>query len=243
MNPFFRSLVPAILLSGSVLLAAPKIEFDKTTFDCGTVAEGKVEKLNASFTVKNTGDAVLKIDNVRPGCGCTVVKFDTNIAPGKTGLIQSTVNIANYHSGSISKGVTVTSNAANISSQQLTISAFIQGSIDLSETYLTLSSGKPQSAHVLYLASAKKDLVVSDVTFKSSTSGLPQTGTAWQNASAVSIQFKWIPTDSTRAEDKYRIYKLEVGAPAVSQQLMGDFVLKTNHADKREIVLHGSLDK
>ena len=43
----------------------PKISFDATTYDAGEVWEG--ETVSHSFTVKNTGTAVLTIQNVKPG--------------------------------------------------------------------------------------------------------------------------------------------------------------------------------
>ena len=113
-----------ILLSALAVFASPKIVIEKTSFQCGSVVEGKTEKLKAQFIVKNSGDAVLKI-NARPGCGCTVVKYDSIIAPGKTSVIESEVNIKGYHSGPITKALKLDKNrylsATNLlSSERLT---------------------------------------------------------------------------------------------------------------------------
>ena len=43
----------------------PTISFDNTTYDAGEVWEGDI--VTHSFTVKNTGTAVLNIKNVKPG--------------------------------------------------------------------------------------------------------------------------------------------------------------------------------
>ena len=43
----------------------PTISFDTTTYDAGEVWEG--DTVSHSFTVKNTGTAVLNINNVKPG--------------------------------------------------------------------------------------------------------------------------------------------------------------------------------
>lgn len=102
-----------VILASFVSHAAPRIAFDSKIFDCGIVVEGKTEKINAVFVVKNTGDAALKLEKVRPGCGCTVVKYDSLIQPGKSTKIESAVNIKGYRSGPISKSITVTSNAEN----------------------------------------------------------------------------------------------------------------------------------
>ena len=43
----------------------PTISFDNTTYDAGEVYEG--DTVTHTFTVKNTGTAVLNIKNVKPG--------------------------------------------------------------------------------------------------------------------------------------------------------------------------------
>lgn len=43
----------------------PTISFDNTTYDAGEVWEGNM--VTHTFTVKNTGTAVLNIKNVKPG--------------------------------------------------------------------------------------------------------------------------------------------------------------------------------
>ena len=43
----------------------PTISFDNTTYDAGEVYEG--DTVTHTFTVKNTGTAVLNITNVKPG--------------------------------------------------------------------------------------------------------------------------------------------------------------------------------
>ena len=43
----------------------PKISFDTTAYDAGEVWEG--DTVTHTFTVKNTGTAVLNIKNVKPG--------------------------------------------------------------------------------------------------------------------------------------------------------------------------------
>jgi Protein of unknown function (DUF1573) len=231
-------LLSSLVLASISSSASPKIDVDKTTFDCGVIAEGKTDKLHAQFTVKNTGDAPLKIDNVRPGCGCTVVKFDTMVAPGKSSVIQSTVNIANFHSGAISKYITVQSNASNKPSMQLTITAVIKPIIEVSEQYLDLRAQQPRT---IVLASGKKDLNVSEVFMKAqpaSASAAP----SWQTATPVQVAFKLSSADSVR-QDGLHVFKLEFTAPAVTEQLSGQFVIKTNHPDKQEILVNGAIEK
>ena len=62
-----NALIPGMLLAASLSLTAgaPKIEIAVKNWDAGTVAPGAT--IRHSFTVKNTGDAPLTIQNVKPG--------------------------------------------------------------------------------------------------------------------------------------------------------------------------------
>jgi hypothetical protein len=147
-------------------------------------------------------------------------------------------NNANFHSGPLSKYLTVLSNASNTPSLQLTITATIKPIIDVSEQFITLTSQKPVT---LVLACEKKDLRITEVLMNAQPVGAP-TGPAWQTKTPISIPFKWLVTDSTRA-DALRIFKLDLSAPTVAERLTGQFVIKTNHHDKPEISLTGTVEK
>ena len=223
----------------SSILASPKIEFDTKTFNCGNVLEGKTEKLNAVFLVKNTGDSLLKLESVKPGCGCTVVKYDTLIQPGKSAKIESQVNIKGYRSGAISKSITVTSNAQNEPSVHLTIQATVQAIIECSESFLHLSSANIATPLTVHMASKKRDLKISGVTFK--TSGNAQTP-GWQSDIPLSIKFNFLPTDSIRT-DGYRVFKLNVYSAPTEKPITGECIIKTNHPEKPEITLSAEMSK
>lgn len=225
-----------IVTAFSFALAGPAIEADKTAVDCGTVFEGKTDQLHAQFTIKNTGDAPLAIENVRPGCGCTVVKFDTLVLPGKSSVILATVNLAGFHAGPLSKFLTVKSNAANNGSLQLTITAAIKPIIEVSELYITLQQHKPRT---IVFACAKKDLRVTAVGLTSGTSS--PTATLWQSNLPLPIPFTW--TAGATRPDGYRVFGLELAAPAVSERIAGQFVITTDHPDKPEISISGSIEK
>jgi hypothetical protein len=237
----YRTASSVVPLLASILFAAtgPKIEFDAKNVNCGTVIEGKTDKLNAVFIVKNTGDALLKLDGVRPGCGCTVVKYDTLIPPGKTAKIESHVNIAGYRSGAISKFITVTSNATNEPSVRLTIEATVQAVIDVSESFLSLDGLYAKTPRTVYLTSKKKDLKVSEVSFKSKDNSKSP---ARQSDIPLSIKYIWTPTDSIR-NDGSRVFKLGIFMPNIENSTSGDFIIKTNHPDKPEIDLQGTINR
>jgi len=75
--------------------ATPRIEFDRTSFNVGTVWEG--EKAVHSFTFKNTGSGTLRINKVRTSCGCTAALLSRKeIEPGDKGEIRAEFNTRRY---------------------------------------------------------------------------------------------------------------------------------------------------
>jgi hypothetical protein len=231
----FSFVLPALVsLTAATLSAAPKIEIDPHTYQCGTVMQGKVEKITAKFSIKNIGDAPLKL-TARPGCGCTLVKYDSLLAPGKSSFLESEIAIGRFNAGPLSKHVSVTSNAENSPTVQLTIEATLQAIIEMSENYLALKSG--ETSHTMYLSSKKKDLSVSDVTFKADGADSPE----FKNV-PVSINYNFTPLDSTRS-DGYKVYKMVLVAPKDVRQNSGNFTITTNHPDKKELVVSGGLSR
>jgi len=217
----------------------PIIVITPTEYNCGTFLEGKIEQLKAPFVVKNTGDATLRIEEVRPGCGCTVVKFDSIIEPGKTGYINAVVNLGSSHPGALSKSMHVTSNAKNEQMLELTIKAMIRATVDISEQYITIASDNAKPTTV-YLTSQKKNLKVTDITFLSSVDKKDTPN--WQKQTPIGVHYKFSPTDSTAA-DGYKVFKLEIFRPQLSGEDYGEMTIKTNHPDKGSIVIQANFSK
>lgn len=88
---------------------APKIVFEQTTIDYGTIehnADG-----DRYFKFKNTGKKPLIITGANGSCSCTVPEYPREpIAPGKTGQIK--VHYATDHIGAINRTVTIFSNSS-----------------------------------------------------------------------------------------------------------------------------------
>jgi hypothetical protein len=223
------ALLSAVLVTA---FAGPKIEFEAKSFNCGTAIEGVTEKIQATFIVKNVGDSILKLTSVKPSCGCTVVKFDSIIAPGKTAKIESEVNIKGYHSGPISKYVNVYSNAGS-EATKLVIEATIQAAIDASETYIRFDPTN-MAAKTITLVTKKPDLKISAATFNSDDPS--------SKAVKLQIPFKFTATDSTRS-DGAKVYKLEITPPKFENSYYGQFVFTTNHPDRKELAIRGNLSK
>jgi len=233
-----RKTISLIILTAgiAVVSANPEIKVDNLTFNGGTVLEGRDSVVKAAFKITNTGSKPLQITNVRPACGCTVVKYDSTIAPGKTSVIEPVVNLKGMRNGLMSRTVSVQSNAANTPSLTLTIEANITPAIEVSETHLTFdNTGKK----TLYLASGKNDLKINGVAFKFYSGGSSQ---QWSSNVPVNMNYKFAPTDSTRA-DGLKVYKLELDAPGGGKEpVSGELQITTNHPYKPDIVLRGSVN-
>lgn len=69
------------------------IEFEKATYDLGTLKAGEVAK--GTFVFKNIGDGELIIENVKPSCACTTLEYPEDpIKPGESGTIYAEIDTA-----------------------------------------------------------------------------------------------------------------------------------------------------
>lgn len=111
----------------------PKIQFATPVYDFGQVKAGDVVKHEFTFT--NTGDQLLVVSDVRPGCGCTTAgTWDREVAPGKSGKIPIQFNSANF-GGAVMKPVTVTCNDPTQSMVTLQIKGTVSKPIDINPLY------------------------------------------------------------------------------------------------------------
>lgn len=98
-----------IVLLGVISFAQPKIQFDQTTYDFGTIKEEEGKK-TGRFEFTNVGDSALVLSKVQPGCGCTAANYTkTPIEPGARGFIDATYN-ASGRPGPFNKSIKVFTN-------------------------------------------------------------------------------------------------------------------------------------
>jgi len=109
----------------------PRIQFNTENAEVGTNVAG--DPIQYTFVVTNTGDEMLGLFSVIPGCGCTTIggtapgsaaTWTHEIAPGQTGVIPIQVATGNLR-GSINKTVTVLSNDRTRSNVTVHISGVI----------------------------------------------------------------------------------------------------------------------
>lgn len=229
---YFLILIPIIIS------AAPSIEFENTSVDFGSITEGKLDSLNAKFIFRNSGDTLLKITRVNPGCGCVTVRYDSLIGPGESGSIDIKLNIKGFSSGPVSKKITVISNSGTDSAIGLYIRVLISSPVELSENYIKLDSSHLEKPFTLTLASSKKDLKVTSVIF---TANKNTKDSLITKSPSFPIKHNFTMCDAVKGDSVYD-YRLDLfQKTVVNKTIYGNFTISTNHPDKPSIKLHGSV--
>jgi len=106
-------------LTPEELANAPKIVFEKTDFEFGTIKAG--EKTTNNFVFTNTGKSDLVIRKIKASCGCTATNPEKMvIKPGETSHITATFSSAGKK-GHQNKTITVITNDPSQSSVVLKV--------------------------------------------------------------------------------------------------------------------------
>ncbi|MCP4200928.1 MAG: DUF1573 domain-containing protein [bacterium] len=193
-----RELLPAQLVVSIGLLlavtassasAAAKAVVREPIVDVGTVAKG--EQIEHSFELRNEGDAVLTVREVKPACGCTIAKYDKSIAAGATGKIAAVVKTENF-TGPIAKSVTVFTSDSSNPRINLVIKAVIQPQVEVQPGYARFivveGSGTESSTQTLWTAQGP-DLEIRSVRspypfvkagYRRLDTGEAETGSRWE---------------------------------------------------------------
>lgn len=104
-------IISLFFLSVPMAVAGPRAVAVEPVKDLGKVWKG--DKAAHDFAIRNDGDEVLQLFDVRPSCGCVVAQFDRVIEPGETGTIHTWMNTSSL-TGPVSKSLTVfTNDSAN----------------------------------------------------------------------------------------------------------------------------------
>jgi hypothetical protein len=108
---------------------APRIAFDRTMQDFGTIKQGEV--VSTTFTFTNTGRSTLNIRETKANCGCTVSEPEkTTLAPGESSILRVTFDSAGRR-GRQYKSITVFTNDPTKPTRQLTITGIVPGKDDI----------------------------------------------------------------------------------------------------------------
>jgi len=136
------SLLPAALLAAK----GPRIEFEKSSLDLGTVVRNS--SANFAFRFKNTGDMPLRITEVRQSCDCVVLNSPPKeVAAGASAVISGQFNSGSYM-GLVNQTIVVGSNDEKSASLLLTISVFVEQpmQVEPANPFFIFGQGMPEKA-------------------------------------------------------------------------------------------------
>jgi hypothetical protein len=151
---------------GIATAAGPKAVIEEKIYDAGDVQLGDV--IEHTFLIKNEGDAMLRITEVRPSCHCTVPDYPPEVEPGKTGKIVVKVDTKTLQPQRQSKNVTVSTDAPGAERVVLAVNFNLSTALEFlpnSMVYLYVRQGEAREAQVLVRPHApgmKLTSVVSD---------------------------------------------------------------------------------
>lgn len=109
--------------NGGAAVPGPKMQFEETSYDFGTVPQGTAVK--HVFKFKNVGTDTLRIAQVKTSCGCTAAESSKIIAPNAEGQIAVTYNTGSAL-GKTSKTVFVLSNDVEAKQRSVTVHGVIE---------------------------------------------------------------------------------------------------------------------
>ncbi len=159
-----------LLLAAAPMLPAfaadgqPVAVIAEPIFDAGEVPVG--EQVDVTFEIGNDGDAPLRITQVRPACGCTVVEYDEVIEPGETGKIQASLDTTSIV-GPNTKAITVITDDPVTPRIQLTIQSDVKPFLAVNPGYARFTTfvreDRDQTQSQLLFAPDFEDLEITDV--------------------------------------------------------------------------------
>ncbi|MBP7149429.1 MAG: DUF1573 domain-containing protein [Acidobacteria bacterium] len=144
------ALVLLVTFAAPCALAEPKAVLPERTFDAGDVEKGTV--IEHGFVFRNDGDSDLRILEVHPHCGCTLVDYPSTIPPGGEGVIKAKVNTKNLPTGVQSKTMNVVTDSAELERVVLQIKLKVITAIEFlprREVYIATQPGKSERQQIL----------------------------------------------------------------------------------------------
>jgi len=130
--------------TGEFTKALPQITCDADNFCFSQVLEGII--VTHTYTIKNSGDAILQILKVKTGCGCSSVTYDDEILPGKSGNITLRIDTNGYGGKHYNEVIHIITNDPNTPDFKLTASGPVDALATVSPKGVSFK-GKCTSLH------------------------------------------------------------------------------------------------
>jgi hypothetical protein len=156
--------------------------------------------LKAKIQIINKGTELLKISEVRPGCGCTAAPIDKKeLKPmTDTATIEVSLNLGTS-SGPLSKSITITSNDGTSPNKVLYLKADVIREINITPSpyfaFSNMSVGKTSEATVRLENNSDKDLVIKEATATNGIEINVKPGTTIKSKTTLEVMARVTPKD------------------------------------------------
>lgn len=163
------SFLIALLVIPVLTFSQPKLEIvGGDTYSWGTVKPTD-DPLKAKVKIRNAGTDLLKINEVKPGCGCTTAPLDKNeLKPGEEATLDITLRIGGAGQ-EITKSIRISSNDPKDPNKYLFLKANVFYPISIKPTrYFTFNEmtvGKEASAKLILKNNTQAEIKLSNVEF------------------------------------------------------------------------------
>jgi len=192
-------LISFFSLLATASLAQPLLQMQKEQ-DWGSITpEGpitNVQSVKARIPLKNLGDQVLIIKDVRPQCGCTTAPIEKDtLQPGEETAMNVTLNLP-AGSGKISKYVTVFANDST-GSHVLQLRTEIQRPIQLSSSFLGFNAGvagQPTRATVTVNSFVDRPVTIRPVPLTDGLRVVSDATMTSEKGKPATVEFEYVPT-------------------------------------------------
>jgi len=163
----FTAICFALLVcAGTFAFAQPKITIIGGDIQDWGKVKPKDDPLKATIKIKNEGNEMLKITDVRPGCGCTTAPLDKKeLNPGEMASMDVTLKLG-ATSGMMTKSITISSNDPQNATKVLYLKADVVRPIQILPTqyfsFGEMTIGTKSEAKLIIKNTSTQDIVLSD---------------------------------------------------------------------------------
>lgn len=163
-----KLIIPIMLIASAFqLISQPKLEIvGGESYDWGKISP-KNNPVKADIVLRNIGKDTLKIENVKPSCGCTTAPLDKNILPaGDSTMLHVSINIGGT-TGKFHKSISIYTNEESQSLHSLLLGAEVVRPLMIEPTsYLQLGDlqiGKFSESKLQLKNTSDGDITITDV--------------------------------------------------------------------------------
>jgi hypothetical protein len=170
-----------------------------------------------------------------------VVGFDSIIPPGRAGTATEEINLGTMHGGTFSKSATITSNAKNMPTMQISMKGTVKEAVSVSPDYIQFNKDKNGKYEaVITLTSEKVDLKIEEIAFKENQTN-PNNLPAWQKELPIPVSFSMEKDPPKQNADQTFKVKITLNYSETVNKT-GEFIFKTNHPDAPEVKANGTIN-